>query len=162
MDTIEAANGEEFELAQTQKLAIPANFELLHDHEIWIADTGASNHSTNSKTGCTNEKATKSTSLGATGEAFPVESEVDIPSTVSDRYGNALSRVKMTEVGYNPKGNFNLFSVSRCLMEGWKLVGDDTGMELTKDDIVIKFDIVIKTKKGAIFCVLMKRHQSNV
>ena len=32
MDAIEAANGEEFELAETQKLAIPVSFAVLHDH----------------------------------------------------------------------------------------------------------------------------------
>ena len=118
MDASEASSEDEFLLADMQKLAIPASFEVLRDHEIWIADTGAYNHGTNSKTGYTNKKATESTLVGATGEAFLVDSEVDIPSTVCDRYGNELSKVKITEVGYNPQGNFNLFSVSICLMEG--------------------------------------------
>ena len=158
MDTFEASSGDEFQLADMQKLAILASFELLWNHVIWIADTWAYNHGTNSNTGCTNEKATESTSLGATGEDFPVDYEVYIPSTVCNRYSDEWSKVKMTKIGYKSQGNFNIFSVSRCLMEGWKLEGIDTGIELRKDDTVIRFDIIIKTKKGVLFCVLMKRH----
>ena len=46
-------------------------------------------------------------------------------------------------------------------MEGWKLEGYDTGIEFTKDNTVIRINIIIKNKKGTLFGVLMKRHQSD-
>ena len=54
-------------------------------------------------------------------------------------------------------GNFNLFSVTRAMMTGWKLTGDEKAIRIQKGGLAISFDIVIKTTKGALHCAHMKR-----
>ena len=53
--------------------------------------------------------------------------------------------------------NYNLFSLSKLMQDGWKLSGDVRAMQLTKGQATINFDIVIPTKKGAIYCAYIKR-----
>ena len=51
------------------KLDMSMSFELLYESDIWICDTGPSNHSTNNKLGKTSAKCSGSASLGHTGVA---------------------------------------------------------------------------------------------
>ena len=46
----------ELVLADVKQLEVAATMELLKDKEIWIADTGASNHSTFNDDGWVNKK----------------------------------------------------------------------------------------------------------
>ena len=39
---------------------------------------------------------------------------------------------KMTDVGYDPSHNFNLFSAGKRLKDGWKIGGDDKMIWLQK------------------------------
>ena len=64
----------------------------------------------------------------------------------------------MKDVSYVPNANFNLFSVTRRMQNGWTLSGDKNAIILTKDGRTITFDILIKTKKGALYCVYFKRN----
>jgi hypothetical protein len=59
----------------------------------------------------------------------------------------------ITEVSYNSRHNFNLFSISRMLQLGWTLSGSKHRLNLNGADgkSVIHFDIVIKTKLGAVY-----------
>ena len=43
------------------------------------------------------------------------------------------------------------------LRGGWNLSGDKSGMVLKKGDRSVKFDIVIPTPKGSIYCMYFKR-----
>ena len=63
----------------------------------------------------------------------------------------------LTNICCRKRNNFNLFSVQRCLRKGWKLSGDAKDIVLSEEQLKIEFDIVVHTKKGALFCVLMKR-----
>ena len=40
---------------------------------------------------------------------------------------------------------------------GWKMTGDAESIQLSKDTVVIKFDIVISISKGCIFCMYFSR-----
>ena len=60
---------------------------------------------------------------------------------------------KMTDVSYNASYNFNLFSVSRCLVGGWTMTGEKDHVKLitpcgTKS---ITFDLVVQTHKGTVY-----------
>ncbi len=59
----------------------------------------------------------------------------------------------MADVNYNDRYNFNLVSLTRLLMNRWKVTkGDKTGITVgSKDGSEINFDIVIPTVRGAIF-----------
>ena len=37
------------------------------------------------------------------------------------------------------------------MMDGWLLAGDENAITITKDKLTIRFDIVVRTKKGALF-----------
>ena len=106
-------------------------------------------------------RETKVAAQGITGPAVSAESEMDLPSIVCDKHSQELCEVTLTEVSCRKGNNFNLFSVGRCLVNGWKLSGDSEGLELSKGEKKIKFDIVVRTKKGALYCVLMKRKKVN-
>ena len=58
------------------KLYVPMSFEMLYDRDMWISDTGASSHSTNNKTGATNERKFGSASLGHAGKAVKATSTI--------------------------------------------------------------------------------------
>ena len=147
-----------FSLADVSQMAIADNFEILKDAEIWIADTGASNHSTFSRTGSINViESDLGMTQGATGEAVAPKSAVDIPSLACDRYGNQQFEVTMTGVSLIPKGNFNIFSITRLLLAGWKIGGDANSIWVKKVQWTIRFDTRVTTAKGALFCILMKR-----
>ena len=60
-----------------------------------------------------------------------------------DRFGNELAKVIVKEVSYKEGGNFNLFSVSRCLIDGWTVSGDADHALLSKNGVEIRFDVVI-------------------
>ena len=60
-------------------------------------------------------------------------------------------------VSYKGDSNFNLFTVGRCLINGWKLSGDVDHIVVSKGGIEIKFDVVIWRRKEALFCCMMKR-----
>ena len=98
----------------------------------------------------------KTQSQGISGPARKAESEIDLLSIDCDRFGNELTKVTLKEVSYKGDSNFNLFLVGRCLIDGWKLSGDAGHVQLSKGGVEIKFDVVIRTKKGALFCYLIK------
>ena len=58
--------------------------ELLNNHEVWIANTGASNHSTLSKRGAINEQPSKILAQGVTGKPVASTCEMNFPITVYD------------------------------------------------------------------------------
>jgi hypothetical protein len=64
----------------------------------------------------------------------------------------------MSDVVYLPTGQFNLFSLTKMTTnQGWILGGDDKGIWLTKGDQKLLFDIAIRTLKGMLFAMYMKR-----
>ena len=56
----------ELQLAAAEQLEFPATMELLKDKEVWIADTGASNHTTPWKDGAINKRPSNVLTQGAT------------------------------------------------------------------------------------------------
>jgi hypothetical protein len=73
---------------------------------------------------------------------------------------NKLTKVKVTEVSYKGDSNFNLFAVGRWLVDRWTLSGDTDHITVLKDSMVIKFNIVIRTRNGALLCCMMKHSLS--
>ena len=94
------------------QMEFPASIELTRDYQVWIADTGATNHSTPNDRGCTNKRTSEVTAQGAHGPGVRPDCEMDIPSTVCDKYGNELMDFMMTNVVHMSYGNYNLFSVT--------------------------------------------------
>ena len=78
---------------------------------------------------------------------------MDLPGRFIGKDGSSGMKATLTEVNYNPKYNFNLLSLTRLLINGWRITrGDKTGIiikNVNKSEIV--FDMVILTVRGAIF-----------
>ena len=55
--------------------------------------------------------------------------------------------------------SYNLFSLSKLLNSGWKMQGDATKVVMLKRSMILTFDLVTKTMKGALFCAQFKRKE---
>ena len=64
-------------------------------------------------------------------------------------------RIILTNVGHMANGRYNLFSVTRAMMDSWVLSRSKKEIVLKKGDTRICFDVVINTKKGALFCAYL-------
>ena len=60
-------------------MATDASFDILHRLDIWICDTGASCHLTNSIAGSTNVRSCGSNSIALAGKAMRSMKTIDIP-----------------------------------------------------------------------------------
>ena len=63
----------------------------------------------------------------------------------------------MEDVALLETSNYNLFSVSKLVSSGWKINSDVSKVVMSKDSIVLTFDIAVKTTRGALFCTHFKR-----
>ena len=70
----------------------------------------------------------------------------DQPCQVCDRFGNPLAKTVLQEVEVIAKG-YNLFSVTKLQVDGWKLHGDQNCIQLTRGAHTITFDIPISIRK---------------
>jgi hypothetical protein len=62
----------------------------------------------------------------------------------------------MTHVAYVPTSKFNLFSLTRMMINSWILGCDENSIWLEKGRKKIVFDIKIMISTGAIYCAYMK------
>ena len=145
-------------------LTFPKSAKLLKDRDIWIADTGASVHTTPHKYGMENLKTATPADAITVGNGTTENTGVigDLPGVICDKYDNELANAKMTNVTVMPNGGFNLFSVTKMQKDGWLLHGDSTCIELSKGEARIKFDIAIPTARGLLFAMCFKRQNEVV
>ena len=101
----------------------------------------------------------RETGLSAQGQWGKVQKlkEGNIKAVFCDKNGNEYFEAKLVGVGLAKEMNCNLFSPSKLIQDGWILSGDVKAMQLIKGETIIKFDIMITTKKGAIYCAYIKR-----
>ena len=139
---------EDGEVSASQ-LTIPTSFGVLQQTDVWICDTGASSHSTNSSSGGQNVKDTGSASLGHAGQALKATKTIDLPGQYVTKDETLGMKATLTEVNFNETHNFNLMSLTRPLMRGWHIeTGDKTGIYISDGDgDKIAFDIVIPTAR---------------
>ena len=137
----------------------PNTPELLKDPDIWVADSATTMHNTRHKVGMSDVRTEGHGIVMGNGQEVQTTEMGNIKVTVCDKQGNQDFDVMLTDVAVNPKGPFNLFSTSKLQRLGWKLGGDDKALWLTKDNKTIKFDIVVTTAKGLVFCACLKRQK---
>ena len=140
-------------------MTFPDDLGLLQHPNIWIGDTAATNHTSPFSHGVINVRKPSSSDLTAC--AFGVKdmpSQIgDIPIRVYDKNGNYLASSTLTSVAIQKKGDFNLFSITRAIKEGWLLGGNKTSLWLEKDGKILRFDICITTPRGMVFCAYLQR-----
>ena len=64
----------------------------------------------------------------------------------------------MTEVSVIGGGNYNMYSLTIMMKAGRQMTGDRELIQLKKDGVVIKFDIMVPTTKGCIFHMYFTRN----
>jgi len=153
----QSTDEEEAELGLVSQKSFPTNsLSLLRDPNLFIGDTGATADVTHDKIGCVNEQENRALSVEIDGETSRCASQVDLPGIKCDKHGNELQHVTLKKMRYNPKANFNLLSLTKLLMDGWTMNGDAKEIVMRKGSTQIRFDIVIKTERGAIFATYIK------
>ena len=95
-----------------------------------------------------------------TGGHFEVSLLMDFTVTHYTKKGVEGDTFKMTNVSNNASYNFNLFSLSRCLVNGWTVTGDKNHVKLVSPCVTksIMFDLVVQTPKGAVYVTVLQRH----
>jgi hypothetical protein len=100
------------------------SMDMLKKTDVWIANSGASNHVTFSDKGCRNKRIATGLTHGIVGNSVLPKCELDMPCVHFDKDGAQVGRVIITDVSHLPEGNFNLFSVTRLHKNGWTLTGN--------------------------------------
>lgn len=136
---------------------------LMRDESLFICDTGASSHSTFSLVGATNIRRSGCSSFGQAGSATRAENTVDLAGRFVDCNGEIGITAILKDVSYSSRFNFNLLSLTKLLMQDWRIIsGDDTSIVVEKGSYQIKFDTIIKTTKGAIYACKFDRRSSEI
>ncbi len=108
------------------------SMDLLKRSDIWIADSGASNHVTFSNKGCRNKRFVIKLTHSILGNSVLPKCELDIPCVHFDKDGAQVREVIIIDVSHLPESNFNLFSVTRLQKKGWTLIGNADYIKLQK------------------------------
>ena len=103
-------------------------------------------------------KATQESAITiGNGECEEATAIADIPGTICDQHGREHGHGTLRDVILLENGKYNLFSLTKMMLEGWTLGGDKEAIWLSKGDQTITFDIKIPTPKGVIYAMYMKR-----
>ncbi len=97
---------------------------ILESQDILIADTGATSHVTKHTEGGRKHHQTNVRTCEFAGETIQPECEMDIPVTYVDVNGTEKFNVMLGDIQTNEKFNYNLFSVTKMLLKGYKLKED--------------------------------------
>jgi hypothetical protein len=127
----------------------PKSIPSCNMNYLWLADSGASCHMTNSDVGMYDCKTIKSVVTIGNGT-----------NLVCNKIGKKKLRVVQTdgkivdiildEVKYVPGIWLNLFSITKVLKNGWKLSNEDVKIRLTKNNTTILFDRQLTTENGLV------------
>ena len=145
------------------EMCFPDDLRLLENPNIFIGDTGATNHVVVNKKGCHNirEAGSNDTLTVENGDNIAADAIVDLAVDVCSNRGESLGSGLLKDAMYASKGKYNLFSLSKCLKDGWTMRGDKEAITLVnKAGKEIKFDIKINTTRGVLFCIYLKRKVS--
>ena len=66
-------------------------------------------------------KGSDAGTVDAHGKAMTASNIVDIAGTWCNKFCQEQPKVTLKDVQFNPKSNFNLFSIEKAIKEGWKL-----------------------------------------
>ena len=133
------------------------------NEELWIGDTGASAHITHSSKGMINLIKPKSKVEVVMGNGEKIERELtgNVKGHILDKNGKKVKKVQIENVIVSTEAEFNLFSITSMIRKGWELKGSNEMLEITKGKQSVKFDIKIKTPRGMLFLIAIKRSETN-
>jgi hypothetical protein len=119
---------------------------ILESQDIWIADTGTTSHVTKHTEGGRKHCQTNVRTHGFAGETIQPDCEMDIPVTYVDVDGTEKFDIVLGDIQTNGKFSYNLFSVTKMLLKGYKLKGNKHLITVWNQTQSFVFDLVIRTK----------------
>mmetsp|Transcript_2251 Transcript_2251/g.5079 ORF Transcript_2251/g.5079 Transcript_2251/m.5079 type:complete len:542 (+) Transcript_2251:775-2400(+) len=138
--------------------------ELLKDPNFWIADSGASVHSTPHLDKLENTVKIEAGRVVAMadGELAVIMGEGEAPGLLCDAFGEPQVEVRLTTVKGLPWTTYNAVSIPQLLAEGWYLSGDSNSLVLEKDGMKMTFGIKIPIGDGFVFGAFIMPDDSKI
>ena len=115
------------------------------DTSLWLGDTGALCHMTNSPEGMLNQVKTNSGIVFGSEQRLKIESIGDKKGTVIQK-NKARVPDRMKNMKYVPQLYCNLFSITAALKEGNKLEEDIKGIRLIKGGWTYEFERRVRSR----------------
>jgi len=113
-------------------------------NNMWIFDSGASCHYCQSLEGLTDVKDIDETIKIGNGGGMQASKTGNLNCEVTQLDGRKFV-ITLKNVKYVPEICSNLFSLNKALKNGFKLTNDDVIVSLTKKEVILTFNCVIKT-----------------
>ena len=129
--------------------------------QMWIGDTGATCHMTNSRNGLTNLEPISSSVIFGNGERLKATHIGDMRGIVKQKDGTQKP-ICLTKVKFVPKLTCNLFSITSALKHGCEMHGLHEMIKIKKGRMEYKFDHRIKNGKGNLYGIQISDRTSNV
>ena len=156
----------EYGMMTTTKQVLPDLHKLLTQQTIWIGATVAMMDMTAYLVGMINKKEARESVSIVMGNKQAEKSVAigDILCMVCDNLGNQVMGALIKDVALVPDCTFNLFSISKHLKQGWKLVGTEDTLILTSHNgkYIIKFDITMSMPNGKLYAICIMQTQEKV
>ena len=121
---------------------------------LWIGDTGASCHMTNSLSGMYNIRSIESSVQVGTGRTIDCRQVGDKRVTVRQKDGTETS-VVLQNVKYLPNFFTNLLSITTLLQNGWNISNDGVIITITNGVQSFTMDHIIPTDTGCVVGIEM-------
>jgi hypothetical protein len=124
----------------------------LTDPDLWIADTGATFHSTANIAYAKNWEPDTSNTVVVmgNGKKEKVIKIGKIKGIAKDKDGINQGNIILSDVMFLPNGKYNLINVTKVIKNGWKLEGNSNHIKLKKDEKGFVFNIKINLKRHTI------------
>ena len=138
--------------------------EVSGNEELWVGDSAATTSVTFSAKGMINSRDGNKNEAVMMGNGNGIEATKvgDVIGTLCKGDGTEIGSMCIQGATYSPNAKFNLLSLPCMMKKGWSLEGNNKGLKLLKDSQVVNFDVIVNTPKGMLFCLRMKRNESEV
>ena len=124
---------------------------------LWIGDSGATHHVSNSKEGMFNlhKPETIEKVRTGTGQSAEVELVGDYVGTYETTRGN-IKDIVIKNVSYVPQFEISILSLTKAITLGFQMRNIGSTIILSKGNTTIPFDQTIQSVKGSIQAILLK------
>ena len=157
----EARSGSANIASESAEVVLMAIKEVKVDENIWVADSAASGHMSNSLEGMYDLVDIDIEVTIGDGFKMKATKQGKMKGEVLSNNGNTET-VTMVDVKYVPALWCNLFSLTKAMDLGFQLSGNKKiGLQIRKGDFVLPFDQIIKTGTGFIIGAKILRNTAD-
>ena len=131
------------------------------DHDVWIGDSGASSHMTNSLEGMIDLRNIKSYVTFGDSKRLEV-TKIGTKQGIVIQKNGTVRNIEIKNVKYVPDMYCNLFSITSAMKQGFTLIGNKNSLTMKKKNYCVNFDRIIKSGQGFLFGIKIAQGSSNV